>query len=147
MLLDQQNLAEEQVKQAEPGENPHQESVTLLTDFLDYSVRIGILSAFERDLLIRVKVDGFEAKEVLDRHTVLSPKAVYVRLQRIMMRLQEAATTPFPDRNSPRPIKSQAEGKIKKSSKSMSTFSLSNSTKILAIGNSRGQLSPDTSPK
>jgi len=147
ILLDQQRLAEEQVKQAEPGENPHQESLTLLTDFLDYSVRIGILSAFERDLLIRVKVEGFEAKEVLDRHRVLSPKAVYVRLQRIMKRLQEAAAKPFPNGNSPRPVKSQTGEKINKSSKSMSTFSLSTSTKILAIGNSRGQLSPEASPK
>jgi hypothetical protein len=64
-----------------------------------------------------------------------------------MKRLQEAAATPFPNGNSPRPVKSQAEGKIKKTSKTMSTFSLSNSTKILAIGNSRGQLSLDTSPK
>jgi DNA-directed RNA polymerase specialized sigma24 family protein len=141
MLLDQEGLAEEQAKQAEPGENPHQESICLLSDFLDYSVQIGILSPFERDLLIRVKVDGFEAKEVLDRHTVLSPKAVNVHIQRIMKRLQEAATRPFPNGNSPRPVKSQAEEKINKSSTSTSTFSLSNPTKLLAIGNSRRKLS------
>lgn len=109
--LDQERLAEVGANQAEPGEDSHQESITLLTDFLDYSIRVGILSTFERDLLIRVKVDGFEAKELLDRHAVLSPKAVYVRVQRIMKRLQDAAATPSPNGNSPKPVKSQAEEK------------------------------------
>ena len=146
MLLDHQRLAEEEGKQAEPGENPHQESVSLLNDFLDYSVRAGILSAFERDLLIKIKLAGFLAKEVLDRHTALSPKAVYVRIQRIMKRLQEAATTPSLNGNSPTPLKSKGEEKIKKSLKSVSTFYLSTSTEFLAIGNSRRQLSLDSSP-
>jgi hypothetical protein len=113
MLLDQEGLADEQVKQADPGENPHQESIFLLNDFLDYSVRVGILSAFERDLLIKIKLDGLVAKEVLDRHTVLSPKAVYVRKQRIMKRLQEAASAPFRNWNFAKPLKSEGKKKTK----------------------------------
>jgi len=35
----------------------------------EYSVRLGILSPFERDLLIKVKLDGFQAKKLSDRHT------------------------------------------------------------------------------
>jgi DNA-directed RNA polymerase specialized sigma24 family protein len=120
--LDQDRLAEVEANQAEPGVGPHQESITLLTDFLDYSIRVGILSPFERDLLIRVKVDGFEAKEVVDRYTVLSPKAVYVRVQRIMKRLQEAATTPSASENSPKLVKPQAKEKINKSSKKYEHF-------------------------
>ncbi|MGH9726737.1 MAG: hypothetical protein ACRD41_16900, partial [Candidatus Acidiferrales bacterium] len=79
-LLERERLLEDHPKPTEPSEDADFELISLLRDFLDYSVRIGILSEFERDLLIKVKVDGFVAKEVLDRHTVLSPKAVHVRL-------------------------------------------------------------------
>ena len=68
------------------------ENVTILNDFLDYACRSGVLSSFERDLLIKLKVEGFLAKEVAYTNTVLSPKAVQCRLERILERLQEIAT-------------------------------------------------------
>jgi hypothetical protein len=81
-----------------PAAEDRFETAFILYDFLDYCSKNGILSTFERDLLSKVKMDGFEVKELLNRHTVLSPKAVYVRIQRIMKRLQEATTMPPPDR-------------------------------------------------
>lgn len=144
MLMDRERFAEERAGQAEPSEDAHFESISLLRDFLDYCVRIGILSEFERDLLIKVKVDGFVAKEVMDRHTVLSPKAVHVRIQRIMKRLQQAAGTL--NGASAKPVKSEERDKSTKLSESVSTFSLSTSTVFLAIGKSRRQLSLDSSP-
>jgi DNA-directed RNA polymerase specialized sigma24 family protein len=148
MLMDRDHFAAERAVQDEPHENAHFESISLLRDFLDYSVRIGILSEFERDLLIKVKLDGFIAKEVLDRHTVLSPKAVHLRIQRIMKRLQDAAAWEFPSRNGnpTTPLESHEPENRENLSKSMSTFSLSTSTDFLAIGNSRRQLSLDSSP-
>jgi len=147
MLMDRERFADERAVQDEPRENAHFESISLLRDFLDYSVRIGILSGFERDLLIKVKLDGFIAKEVLDRHTVLSPKAVHLRIQRIMKRLQDAAWEfPSPNGNPTTSLKSHEPENRKNLSKSMSTFSLSTSTDFLAIGNSRRQLSLESSP-
>lgn len=147
MLRDRERFAEGRAVQDEPRENPHFESISLLRDFLDYSVRIGILSGFERDLLVKVKLDGFIAKEVLDRHTVLSPKAVHLRIQRIMKKLQDAAWEfPSPNGNPTTPLKSHEPENRKNLSKSMSTFSLSTSTDFLAIGNSRRQLSLESSP-
>lgn len=147
MLMDRERFADERAVQDEPRENAHFESISLLRDFLDYSVRIGILSPFERDLLIKVKLDGFIAKEVLDRHTVLSPKAVHLRIQRIMKRLQDSAWEfPSPNGNPTTPLKSHEPENRKNLSKSMSTFSLSTSTDFLAIGNSRRQLSLESSP-
>ena len=147
MLMDRERFAEERAVQDEPRENAHFESISLLRDFLDYSVRIGILSGFERDLLIKVKLDGFIAKEVLDRHTVLSPKAVHLRIQRIMKRLQDAAWEfPSPNGNPTTPLKSHEPENRGNLSKSMSTFSLSTSTDFLAIGNSRRQLSLESPP-
>lgn len=106
MLMDRERFAAECAAQDELHENGHFESISLLRDFLDYSVRIGILSEFERDLLIKVKVDGFAAKEVMNPHTVLSPKAVHVRIQRIMKRLQHAAWEfPSPKGDSTTPAK------------------------------------------
>jgi len=64
-----------------------------LNDFLDYCTRRGLLSPFEREILIRFKVDGFTYKEIQNRHTVLTDQAVRLRVHRIMQRLQEAALT------------------------------------------------------
>lgn len=148
MLMDGERFAEERAKQRERREDARFESVSLLWDFLDYCVRIGILSKFERDLLVKVKLEGFIAKEVLDRHTVLSPKAIHLRIQRIMKKLQDAAWEfPSPNGHPPNPLKSEKPEKRKNPSKSMSTFSLSTSTDFLAIGNSRRQLSLESSPR
>jgi len=147
MLMDREHFAAECAKQDEPHENAHFESISILRDFLDYSVRIGILSEFERDLLIKVKVDGLVAKEVMNPHTVLSPKAVHVHIQRIMKRLQDAAWEfPSPKRNLTTPVRLEGEETTRNLSESVSTFSLSTSSVFLAIGNSRRQLSLESSP-
>jgi len=52
----------------------------------------GSEAHFEPELLSRSKVDGFSAKELQGRHTVLSEGAVFVRLHRIMQRLQRVAS-------------------------------------------------------
>jgi hypothetical protein len=52
----------------EPGANDTFETVSVLNDFLDHCHRIGILSVFERELLIKLKVEGFFAKEII--HTL-----------------------------------------------------------------------------
>jgi len=77
----------------EPAADPTFESVSVLNDFLDYCTRQGLLSPFEREILIRFKVDGFTHKEIQNRHTVLTDQAVRLRVHRIMQRLQEAALT------------------------------------------------------
>jgi len=146
-FLERERFVEEHAELVEPSEAPQFESVSLLKDFLDYSVRKGIVSEFERDLLLRVKVDGFVAKEVLERHTVLSPKAVHVRIQRIIKRLQDAAWAfPSPNGNPAKPVESVEPMQTKKLSKSMSTFSLSTFSGGAAISVSRRQLSLDIPP-
>jgi len=147
MLMDGERFTEERAKQGERREDARFESVSVLWDFLDYCMRIGILSKFERDLLVKVKLDGFIAKEALDRHTVLSPKAVHLRIQRIMKKLQDAAwELPPSNDHPPIPLKSEKPEKITNLSRTMSTFSLSTSTDFLAIGNSRRQLSLESLP-
>jgi hypothetical protein len=143
-LLERDRFFEERGELTEPIEGAQFESVCLLKDFLDYSVRKEIISEFERDLLLRMKVDVFVAKEVLDRHTVLSPKAVHVRIQRIIKRLQNAAReVPSSNGNSAKPMESVEPIQTKNLSKSMSTFSLSTFSAGAAISKSRRQLSPD----
>lgn len=67
------------------------QTVSVLDDFLDYCTRQRVLSSFERDLLIKFKLDGFSGKEIQNRHTVLSEQAVHLRVHRIMQRLEDAA--------------------------------------------------------
>ncbi|HVB54971.1 MAG TPA: hypothetical protein VNE63_00870 [Candidatus Acidoferrales bacterium] len=70
---------------------PTFQSISLLNDFLDYCTRQALLSPFERQLLIKFKVDGFSGKEIQNHHTVLSEQAVHLRVHRIMQRLEDAA--------------------------------------------------------
>jgi DNA-directed RNA polymerase specialized sigma24 family protein len=86
-----QREAEKSGETAEPFGYDAFETAAVLNDFLDHCQRIGILSVFERDLLIRLKVDGFFAKEIIHTHTALSEKAVHWRVERILQRLQKAA--------------------------------------------------------
>jgi hypothetical protein len=65
---------------SERAAEPTFESISFLNDFLDYCSRQGLLSPFERQILIKFKVDG-----------ALSESAVRVRVHRIMQRLQAAA--------------------------------------------------------
>ena len=86
-----QREAEKSVEAAEPFGYDAFETVAVLNDFLDHCQRTGILSVFERDLLIRLRVDGFFAKEIIHTHTALSENAVHCRVLRILQRLQKAA--------------------------------------------------------
>jgi DNA-directed RNA polymerase specialized sigma24 family protein len=146
MLFEEDRFREEQQRAAEPSEDAYFEPVSLLEDFLDYCVRTEIISAFERALLLKIKVDGFVAKEAADTHTVLSPKAVHMRIQRIMKKLQEAAGGNVIEMKLPKHVESVEPQQRKNLSKSASTFSLSMSSGNLAIGKSRRQLSLDIPP-
>jgi hypothetical protein len=86
-----QREAEKSGETAEPFGYDAFETLVVLNDFLDHCQRTGILSVFELDLLIRLKVDGFFAKEIIHTHTALSEKAVHWRVERILQRLQKAA--------------------------------------------------------
>jgi hypothetical protein len=145
--LERERFLEERGAAAEPSEAAQFESVCLLEEFLDYSVRKGIVSEFERDLLLKTKVDGFIAKEVLESHTALSPKAVHVRVQRILKRLQSAAReVPSLGGNSGKTVESVETTQTKISSENASTFSSSTFSGGAAISKSRRPLSPDFSP-
>ena len=78
---------------SERAAEPTFESVSFLNNFLDYCSRQGLVSRFERQILITFKVDGFTHKEIQNRHTVLTDQAVRLRVHRIMQRLQRAALT------------------------------------------------------
>ncbi len=51
---------------AELGANDTFETVSVLNDFLNHCHKIGILSTFERDLLIKLRVEGFFAKGAMN---------------------------------------------------------------------------------
>lgn len=90
-LLRAQGHAQADMDSSKPAAEPTFESLSLLKDFLNYCTRQGILSRFERELLIKFKVEGFSGKEIQSRNTVLSEQAVHLRVHRIMHRLQGAA--------------------------------------------------------
>jgi hypothetical protein len=124
------------------------ETAVVLNDFLDHCQRTGILSVFERDLLIRLRVDGFFAKEIIHTHTALSERAVHRRVQRILQRLKKAADDlGIKSASSSLPVSSQNPQKRKNSSQKTGHFFLGHQNEFLPISNSRGQLSPETSPK
>jgi hypothetical protein len=77
--------------------------VSVLNDFLDYCTRQQLLSPFERDLLIKFKLDGFSGKEIQNHHTVLSEQAVHLRVHRIMQRLEVAALALAAKNGDPKP--------------------------------------------
>lgn len=68
------------------------ESSVLLTDFLARCRQSGILSASDLEFLTKLKLQGYQAKEILSSSRASSPKAVHNRYQRIMKRLREAAS-------------------------------------------------------
>jgi hypothetical protein len=145
-LLKRQDETQNDTDSSERAAEPAFEHVSVLNDFLDYCTRQGLLSRFERDILIRFKVDGFTHKEIQHRHTVLTDQAVRLRVHRIMQRLQDAAlslSTRTEDANhGSRHITSL---QVKKSEEGMKHFSLKHSTDLLPISKSRGQLSLDSS--
>jgi hypothetical protein len=128
-------------KNAEPSARDNFESVSFLNDFLDHCERIGIISAFERELLIRLKIDGFFAKEIIHTHTALSEKAVHWRVERILQRLQKVAQGLTITKASS--VSTASNNNI---SKSAGNFSLGSANDFLPISKSRRQLSLDSSP-
>ena len=140
--------AEKSGEAAEPFGYDAFETVTVLNDFLDHCQRIGILSVFERDLLIRLRVDGFFAKEIIHTHTALSERAVHRRVQRILQRLQKAANDlGIKGAYLSLALSSQNPQKRKNSSQKAGHFFLGHQSKFSPISNSRGQLLLETSPK
>jgi hypothetical protein len=143
-----QREAEKSRETAEPFGYDAFETVAVLNDFLDHCQRTGILSVFERDLLIRLKVDGFFAKEIIHTHTALSENAVHCRVLRILQRLQKAADDlGINSASFSLPVPSQNPQKRKNSSRKATDLFLTDSNEFLPISNSRGQLSLDTSPR
>lgn len=145
-LLKRQDETQNGTDGSERAAEPAFEHVSVLNDFLDYCTRQGLLSRFERGILLRFKVDGLTHKEIQNRHTVLSDQAVRLRLHRIMQRLQETAlslsTRTEGANNGSRQITALT---LKKSEKGMKHFSLKHSTDVLPISKSRGQISLDCS--
>jgi hypothetical protein len=119
-----------------------------LNDFLDHCHRIGILSFFERELLIKLKVEGFFAKEIIHTHTALSEKAVHWRVERILQRLQKAAgELGIKSESFSFGVSSQNPQKRENNSQKVGSFSSGNQSEVLPISKSRRQLSLDSSPK
>ena len=109
------------------------ETVAVLNDFLDHCQRTGILSVFERDLLIRLKVDGFFAKEIIHTHTALSENAVHCRVLRILQRLQKAADDlGIKSASSSLAVPSQNSQKRKNSSRKATDFFFDRSERVFA---------------
>jgi len=137
---------EVQIDGRERAADPTFESVSVLNDFLDHCTRRGLLSPFEREILIRFKVDGFTYKEIQNRHTVLTDQAVRLRVHRIMQRLREAALTLGTGtdglNNASRQVTPTSH---KKSPTDVKHFSLKHSADFLPISKSRRQLSLDSS--
>ena len=138
LLREREKTLEDLREVSEPSFTENFETVSILNDFLDFACRRGIISAFERTLLQKMKIEGFLAKEAADTHKVLSEKAIFHKLQRIMARLHEAANmtaTGEPIEELPNPhLRTK---KIKNLSKKVGSFSLGSDADFLAIGNSR----------
>lgn len=131
----------------EPAANDNFESVSLLNDFLDYCCQIGMLSRFERDLLIKIRIEGFLIKEIPSANPVLSARAVESRIQRILKRLQKVASLDLAAHGQSSETRQHAEFKgTKKFSQSARIFSLRSFSDFLPISKSRRPLSLDSSP-
>ena len=132
----------------EPGANDTFETVSVLNDFLDHCCQIGILSRFERDLLVKIRIDGFLTKEVSSSNPVLSARAVESRIQRILKRLYKASLQGNTGQKSETTIVQPEESSSGTNSSSEArTFSLRSLSDFLPISKSRRQLSLDSSPK
>jgi DNA-directed RNA polymerase specialized sigma24 family protein len=133
---------------ADQGANDSFETISVLNDFLDHCHRIGILSTFERDLLIKLKVEGFFAKEIIQTHTALSEKAVHWRVERILQRLHKAANDlGIKDALLSFSVSPKDVRKKKNKSSKTGSFSSENQNGTSPISKSRRQLSLDSSPK
>ena len=144
LLREREKTLEELREASEPSFTENFETVSILNDFLNFACRRGIISAFERTLLQKLKIEGFLAKEASNTHKVLSEKAVFHKLQRIMARLQQAANmTAAGEPIEVLPNLRPRAKNIKNLSKKVGSFSLGSDADFLAIGNSRRPLSLD----
>jgi len=133
---------------AEPSANDTFETVSILNDFLDHCCQIGILSQFERSLLVKIRIEGFLAKEVSSNNPVLSARAVECRIQRILKRLHKASLQGNEKQYSADEVIQVEEFKSKTNSSTKARiFSLRTFSDFLPISKSRRQLSLDSSPK
>ena len=99
-----------------PGSpNASFEDVATLEAFFQQAQEDGLLSDAECDLLLKLKYEGFEAKEmaeVLGTDPLNSHRRLHRKLQTILTRLQRAARTrPMPSGGAARPV---PPGKTKK---------------------------------
>lgn len=134
-------------KDTEPAIKDNFESVSLLNDFFDYCCQTGMLSPFERDLLIKIRIEGFLIKEIPSANPVLSARAVESRIQRILKRLQRVASLDItPHRESSEIGQHEQSKGTKKFSQSARIFSLRSFSDFLPISKSRRPLSLDSSP-
>ncbi len=84
--------AESSPGRAEPVSQDASESSLLLNDFLSRCLESGILSASDLEFLTKLKLEGYQAKEILGSSRASTPKAVHNRYQRIIKRLRETAS-------------------------------------------------------
>jgi DNA-directed RNA polymerase specialized sigma24 family protein len=132
-------------KNVEPAANDNFEAVSILNDFLDYCCQIGKLSRFERDLLTKIRIEGYLVKETAN--PVLSARAVESRIQRILKKLQKAALQGAAGQAENSKITEVEESKSRKNfSQRARIFSLRSFSDFLPISKSRRPLSPDSSP-
>jgi hypothetical protein len=75
----------------EPVAEGDVETSYALREFLAHCCRIGTLTSSELSLLVKLKLEGFEAKEVAKQDGKLSPKAVQRRFEKIIARLRRCA--------------------------------------------------------
>jgi len=148
LLREREKTLEELRHVMEPSFNDNFETVSLLNDFLDYAHRNGIISEFERALLLKMKVEGLQAKEAANINAVLTAKAVQHRIERIMSRLQKAAAlAAFGESTEVLPNLRLRKKRKKNPLTKPGDFSLGSRSEVLAIDTSRRQLSLDSSPK
>ncbi|HEX5483802.1 MAG TPA: hypothetical protein VFZ08_14355 [Terriglobia bacterium] len=65
----------------------------LLEELLNHCRRNGLLQSTDYDLLVKLKLEGLEAKEIAAADGAVSSVAVHHRMQRIMKRLRSMAVT------------------------------------------------------
>lgn len=79
-------------ERAEPIARVDFETPCLLREFLAHCLKTGALTHSEYNLLVKLKLEGFEAKELANGSSGLTPTAIHHRLQRIVSRLRRTLT-------------------------------------------------------
>jgi hypothetical protein len=76
-----------------PVADGHFESSVILREFFSRCQESGILSTSDIEFLTKLKLEGYEAKEILGMNGANTAKAVHNRYQRILKRLREKVCT------------------------------------------------------